>query len=319
MEPVPQSEPVAAPATAPVAVKAVWPSAYSLLKQALVHYKAHSSRFMMLGLVPFVLAAVTSLLALYAESSSQTTAIIILVVFIVLTAAAAVVGVANQMAVIKSIEAFEKNEDLGVKDAYKFGFGIFLSTVWIGILTMLVVWGGFLALIIPGIFLSIYLSLVYFTLALENKKGMDALAQSILYVKKHASQVFGKFFYLGLVSIGVYFIIMALASLVSALVTGDMASVFVALSEKAPMSNVKAAYGIVSDFLTFTVFLPIMFSYYYFIYKYARSLRAASPITEAETAKTKKTLVIWGIVGIFTIIILAFLFLLANSFGLSGQ
>jgi hypothetical protein len=53
-----------------------------------------------------------------------------------------------------------------------------LSLVWISILTMAIVIGGFVLLIIPGIIVAVYISLSQIVLAAEGKKGMAALMRS---------------------------------------------------------------------------------------------------------------------------------------------
>lgn len=302
MEPVPQSEPVVAPVAAAVAAKPVWPSAYSLFKQSLAFYKVHSKKFFALGVVPAIISLAIALISLLVTGESSV-ATVALVVTVMLSFAGSVVAFAQQIAVIKSVEAFEKNETLTVKSAYDFGFHLFFSMLWVAILTVFVVWGGVLALVIPALVLSVYLSLGYFSLVLEGKKGMAALVQSMLYIKGNGWQVFGKFFYIGLVGIAVYVIGSALFILASFLITGDAMAFFFAISDKAPVSAVKTIFNLVVDVVSVMVFVPIMLVFYYHIYKQVRSLREANPITEAETAKTRRTLTIWGIVGIFAIIV----------------
>jgi hypothetical protein len=53
-----------------------------------------------------------------------------------------------------------------------------LSLIWLSILTMVVVAGGFMLLIIPGIIVAVYVSLSQVILAAEGKTGMAALMRS---------------------------------------------------------------------------------------------------------------------------------------------
>ncbi|MBI5655004.1 hypothetical protein HZC53_05140 [Candidatus Uhrbacteria bacterium] len=60
---------------------------------------------------------------------------------------------------------------------------LFLPLVWIGILEFLIVMGGFLLLIIPGIFLSVALSFSQLILVEKDKRGLEALSASRELVK----------------------------------------------------------------------------------------------------------------------------------------
>ena len=65
------------------------------------------------------------------------------------------------------------------------------------ILTGLVTFGATLLLIIPGIILSVYLTLTNFVFVNENKTGASALSRSLGLIKGHWWSVLGRFFVVG--------------------------------------------------------------------------------------------------------------------------
>lgn len=73
---------------------------------------------------------------------------------------------------------FAIKEDIGVVEAYKKGLKVVTSYFWISILLFLLISGGFLLFIIPGILFLIWFSLADFVLIFEEKKGMDAILRS---------------------------------------------------------------------------------------------------------------------------------------------
>ncbi|HEY0908407.1 MAG TPA: hypothetical protein VGE35_03610 [Candidatus Paceibacterota bacterium] len=299
MEPVPQSETVAAP----VAAKAVWPTSYSILAQALAFYKKHAKAFFMIGLIPSGLTIIIAALLPVLDGASPLAAVAALVT-IILSIAAGVVGIVNQIAVIKSVDSLDKNEAVNVKAVYKLGFALFFPMLWVSILSGLVTSGGLVALIVPGIILGIYVVFALYVMVLEGKRGMASLVQSMAYAKGQAMEVFKKSVYFGLASIVLYVFILAILAVASLIATNDMTTIFTIISDRAPLTFGKVVYTTVSDILAYTVFLPIYFTYGYFMYKQARAAKESNPATDAEKAKYGKTLVIWSIVGIVAVVAL---------------
>lgn len=96
-------------------------------------------------------------------------------------------------------------ENIGVKNSYQKGLKIFKSYLWVYFLVFIIIAGGFLLLIIPGILFSIWLSLTIFVLIFEEKRGMGALKRSKELVAGRWWGVFWRFliFILILIVIGI--------------------------------------------------------------------------------------------------------------------
>ena len=73
---------------------------------------------------------------------------------------------------------FALKENLFLKEALQKGLKFFLPYLWVYFLVNIIVAGGFLLFIIPGIIFSIWFSLAEIVLVFEEKRGMSALFQS---------------------------------------------------------------------------------------------------------------------------------------------
>lgn len=90
-------------------------------------------------------------------------------------------GVLAVFASIAIVIALEHKTDFN--DSYRKSVPLFWPYIWVSILSALAMLGGFVMLIVPGIILAVALSFSKFIVILENRRGLDALAQSRAYVK----------------------------------------------------------------------------------------------------------------------------------------
>ena len=93
----------------------------------------------------------------------------------------------------------DRDEQISTKEALTRGWKRILSYWWITILSGLIVVGGYLLLIVPGIILSIWFILAMYVLVSEDLRGMNALFRSKQLVSGYWWGVFGRFLVLGLV------------------------------------------------------------------------------------------------------------------------
>jgi hypothetical protein len=84
-------------------------------------------------------------------------------------------------------------------EAFQFALGRFGPLLGTSILVGLFVFLGFLACLIPGIYLAIIFSLASQVVIVEDRSGMDALNRSKALVDGHFGRVFGTLFLLGLI------------------------------------------------------------------------------------------------------------------------
>jgi len=99
--------------------------------------------------------------------------------------------------------------DLDIAEGYRFGLARFWSIVLVGLLCALVVMGGLILFVIPGIYFGFRLALSEQVLVIEGHRGRAALSRSWNLVKGHWWHVFG-------------------ALIVTALLTGFISGIFTA-------------------------------------------------------------------------------------------
>lgn len=87
---------------------------------------------------------------------------------------------------------------IGIKEAYSLSKGKRLRFLGLTLLSAVVVWGGFLLLIVPGVILAIGFSFTTNILVVENIGGMRALLKSKEYVRGYWWKVFGRLLFIGL-------------------------------------------------------------------------------------------------------------------------
>jgi hypothetical protein len=155
---------------------------------------------------------------------------------------------------------FSLHHTAGTDASYKATIGWFWPFVWVTILEALAVMGGFMMLIIPGIWLSIALMLVAYVFVIEHRRGVDALRQSKDYIKGYWWAVMGRVLLLGLI----FLVATIVIEIPITIIAGNAARVLVTMA------------------LTL-FFVPFSAIYHYIIFE---NLRALKP--ELADAQTKK-------------------------------
>ncbi|HEX4104521.1 MAG TPA: hypothetical protein VHZ04_03565 [Candidatus Paceibacterota bacterium] len=125
------------------------------------------------------------------------------------------------VATIALILALGRKTDFGA--SYHKGFQLFWPMIWIVILCMLVVGGGSVLLIIPGIFLGVALSVTNFAFVLDDVHGMAALRTSREYTRGYWWALFGRIVLMAVVIIVIMLVVyVPFAVLTPAVVSGSV-------------------------------------------------------------------------------------------------
>ena len=95
--------------------------------------------------------------------------------------AAIVVGLWGQTALITAIVNYQ--ERLGIIESYRRGWQKMTSYFWALFLAGIMIIGGFLLFVVPGIIFMVFVVFTPFIVVGENLKGMDALLKSYEYTK----------------------------------------------------------------------------------------------------------------------------------------
>jgi hypothetical protein len=187
-------------------------------------------------------------------------------------------AIASVLGSLALISAVGSKTDFG--KSYGVGFRLFWSTIWISILNFFAICGGFVLLVVPGIFLSIAFIFANYVLVLEGKHGIAALMQSKTYVKGHWWEILGR----GIVLALVFFVIMLLIHVPAVLAFGIITGGFV-------------------NALLLMFLLPFFVCYSYAMYENVRRIKShvgAEPIKKADTLVK-----VCMVVGVIALLVLA--------------
>ena len=107
----------------------------------------------------------------------------------------------------------DRNEQFGVKSAFRQAWPKLASFAWVSVLTGLCILGGMLLLVVPGIIFSVWLAFSAYVFIDEGLKGRQALKRSKQLVKGRAGKILWRLLFLGLF----YLLVILLLSLLSAI------------------------------------------------------------------------------------------------------
>lgn len=99
----------------------------------------------------------------------------------------------NVLPLIYSID-----NETDIDDSYKATMQLVLPFAWLTVLEVLAVIGGFVMLIIPGIWLAFAFSLTSYVFVLEKRRGIAALRQSVDYIEGYWWAVLGRVLLMGI-------------------------------------------------------------------------------------------------------------------------
>ncbi len=186
---------------------------------------------------------------------------------------------------------FSLHHTAGVDASYKATIGWFWPFVWVTILEVFAVMGGFIILIIPGIWLGVALMLMMYVFVSEHRRGIDALRQSKDYIKGYWWAILGRVLLLGLM----FFAAMVVIEIPVMIIAGNTARVLVTM-------------------LLTLFFVPFSIIYHYVIFE---NLRALKPeFADAQTKKGTGFIKTSAIVGIVAPVLAVCALVIALGFGI---
>lgn len=106
-------------------------------------------------------------------------------------------GVISILWSITLILTADASGEMTFKNAYNRALKLFFPYLWVSILAGLVIYGGFIFFVIPGIVLSILFSVSFMLVLFESERGVAVLIKSREYIRGYGMQVFWRYFVLG--------------------------------------------------------------------------------------------------------------------------
>lgn len=97
----------------------------------------------------------------------------------------------------------DRHESIGIGEAFARSRKFLLPFILTALLVSLAVIGGIILLIIPGIIFALWFSQTSYIVVSENLSGAEAMKRSKAYVKGRIGVIFGKLFYVGLITIAI--------------------------------------------------------------------------------------------------------------------
>jgi hypothetical protein len=254
-------------------INSALPGPIALLKQAWGLYKNNIWKFAGIMAIPMVLAFILTLLAgggflvllFFIWKMKLLGLALLLVAGLIGAIIFTLLFIWSHVALMVAVRDHE--ERIGVLEAYKRSRHLISSYFTTNLIVGLVVLGGFVLFIVPGVIFAVWLNLVSWIFVCEKLKGMDALARSREYVRGKWGAVLWRIVFVFIV----YFVVV--------LVLGAILSVVKIPDMLRPLQSL-----IMSTFIA-----PFITVYMYFLYM---NLRVSNPPVSSEAEKPKKTLFI---------------------------
>lgn len=138
--------------------------------------------------------------------------ILVIVTLALLFLAIMILQIWSQSALLFAIK--DGAENIGVKESYRRGWHKIGSIFWIGLLSGIIVMGGYLLFVIPGIIFAVWFSLAVYIVIAEGSGGMNAILKSKEYVKGYWWEVLWRFIFIGLVVFGINIVAMIASAII---------------------------------------------------------------------------------------------------------
>ncbi len=197
------------------------------------------------------------LAALSKETAYSTWSIVIMaaVTLIVVAVVIFVTRCFSTAAIYASYNALG-NQKPDIKGSYKVGYKMFWPVLWVAVLRVLIVAGGLLLLIVPGIIWGLQYSLATQVAVIEGKRGRDALRRSKELTKGRMFETLVNLGVIGLI-IGYGTWLVAAAVLIVLIVLSGIVSLAIPASTYAGASITVAIIALLAETAVIWLAIPL--------------------------------------------------------------
>lgn len=168
--------------------------------------------YMLVIFLPTLVLSVIGTISLYLSAYIPASNLITNIIIIIIYAASLVLTIWATIALIRALSAGLSEQPLDWKENFKASDHLILPLIIVSIITGLIVLGGSLLFVIPGIIFSIWYSFASFPVIFDGVKGMEALRTS-------KSLVVGRWWKIALRIIAIGFIFALISMALNLLVT----------------------------------------------------------------------------------------------------
>ncbi|HBG81983.1 TPA: hypothetical protein DDW69_04065 [candidate division CPR2 bacterium] len=274
------------------------PGGMALLKEAISIYKTNFALFIKILSIPIGLSLITGVLSSFITKDFSSGLMMGLVGLIgLLSLVSFIVNIISQIAFLYGLS--KRDEGITPSQAYKNSLSRFFSYLWIVILLVMIVFGGFLLFIIPGFIFSLWFSFAIFVLISEDIRGMDALLRSKMYMRGQFGAVGWRITFLFLIALAIFIPIMIAFAAFS--FTSNPGMFSGAVSEPSPAMSI---LNILVNSISMATMAPIASIYSFLIYSHLRQIKKEEAQEFVPTSRQRRGFFAAGCWGLVAIIII---------------
>lgn len=202
---------------APAPASMELPPAQTILKESWEIYKARFKTLIIINLIPLAIIAIFGLIGGFGALSGRLLNFnfggygLIVTIIYVLIAAISLIYISLWGAVAQIYAIKDHAEQIEWMEAFKRSQKKITAFFGTNLLVGLITFAGIILLIVPGIIFGLWFSQASFLVIEEDLAGTMALKRSKALVKGRLGTMFGKFFYIGLITILLYILISIIA------------------------------------------------------------------------------------------------------------
>ncbi len=168
---------------------------WGVVKVWIITFAAQAGLFLIGLIAVLAMGAQSKVLTVFSQEDPtavmnflQTFGVPMAVVFVAWLVATMVVSIAGQIASLRMV--YQAAEHPSARDLFKGSFKYVLPMLGMGLIAMLIIMGGFFALVIPGIIFSFLFAFSTMELVFNHQSVLGALKRSVSLVWSHFGDVF---------------------------------------------------------------------------------------------------------------------------------
>lgn len=272
------------PVPAPAVQKIGLPKVSSLFSEAWQLYKSRLKTSVLIQLLVYAVMAIGALLfglGILLSNSVDQNVLLIIGGIIALPFVIAIIYISIWVQASQIMVYSVSDEDAKVKTVLNKTKPFLLQFFWVSLLSGLIVMGGSILLLIPGLILMVMVAFSTYIVVLEGRKNLDAVLASREYVRGIWWPVFGR----GLLIMLVYFVIYIVFSIVAGI-----------------LDEITQGLGTIVSVAASLLLTPLLVGLLYTLYKQVKSLKGKITIPATGRGKYIALAVFGGIIIPLTII-----------------
>ena len=134
--------------------------------------------FLILLVLPSLLLPILGVLGLYLEVYIPKTSFVSNLIIMAVYAAGMLFAFWISIALARAVAMAAGNQPFDWKNVFSTSSDLIWPVLWTTVIVILIVFGGSLLLVVPGLIFAVWYNFTFYTVIFENKRGMNALRAS---------------------------------------------------------------------------------------------------------------------------------------------